>query len=111
MSGILPIPVPLRRNFTCDNFLEPCGGLINIVKNELTASQSNGYTVGDTITYEVSVINAGQSSIPGAILYETLEPIDIKYDKLGLFEGIVCLPPGWVTPVRYLSKISSSVTV
>ena len=100
MSGLLPIPTPIRRNFTCESYLEPCGGLIDVVKNEIS-NQPGGYTAGDTITYEVSVINTGKTSIAGSVLYETLEPIDIRYDPLGLIKGGACLPPGWTTKVVY----------
>ena len=96
MADRLPTPVPLRKNFFCSKITAMPE--IEVIKNEVTTGP---YTEGDTITYEVSVINTGERSLSGSVLVDSLSPLNVKRDPLGLFEGGVCITPGWVTRVVY----------
>ena len=102
MSSSLPIPDPLNPiNIDCS--LSEIPATITVQKNVITTGP---YFTGKEIKYQLIIKNEGGQNLKNLTLVESLQPIVITEDQLGITEGIVCINAGYTAIVEYLYTIT-----
>lgn len=96
MPGSLPVPDPINNSLDCT--APTTSAAITIDKTDISTGP---YTLGDIITYQISLSNTGGENLFNTTLVDTLSPINIIDDPLGLISGNACLNANWRTYITY----------
>ena len=96
MPGSLPIPDPISNPLVCTTSTAPAS--VTVSKTDISTGP---YSEGDTITYQVAVTNNSTTDLSNASLFESLTPITITSDPLGLLTGGVCINAGFTSLITY----------
>ena len=99
--------------FTADVTLEAFQpGVITVSKSEVVPQGQlyPPYAEGEPIAYEVVVSNTGDSPVTGCILSESLTPINVTSDPLGLFTGNTVAPNSSTTITYTYTVTETNIT-